>query len=134
MPVVWSADKEAQLIAGIFSVCDVKVTAKHCEQLAAIIGSGCTAKAITHRISKFRTQAAAFNGGSKDKSDGSAPKKKATPKSASKSDKKRSKFVDEDDDDYGTLDLDETPSKKAKKEEPRTSDDDDGFVFKVDGD
>nr|OQO19783.1 hypothetical protein B0A51_14482 [Rachicladosporium sp. CCFEE 5018] len=81
MPVVWNAETEAKLLGALLKVTDLKVTQAQMQEIAAIISPGnaapslslpilclslrpsivlimrsdCTAKAISHRLAKFRT-------------------------------------------------------------------------------
>ncbi|CZT21495.1 uncharacterized protein RCC_07358 [Ramularia collo-cygni] len=54
MPINWDAAAEAKLMAAIFTVCEVKVSQPQLKQLATMMGSDCTPKAITHRLAKLR--------------------------------------------------------------------------------
>jgi hypothetical protein len=40
MPIVWSPENEARLLAGLFKVCEIKVSGAQLKELAAIIGPG----------------------------------------------------------------------------------------------
>ncbi|KAM0704967.1 hypothetical protein Q7P35_007754 [Cladosporium inversicolor] len=104
MPIVWNAETEAKLLAGLFKVCDIKVGSQQLKELAEIIGPDCTPKAVTHRLAKFKKMAGSFNGGKKggdaagedaDGEDGAATPKKA--KKAAKVGKASKKRAAEDD-------------------------------------
>nr|OQO16042.1 hypothetical protein B0A51_18272 [Rachicladosporium sp. CCFEE 5018] len=99
MPVVWNAETEAKLLGALFKVTDLKVTQAQMQEIAAVISPGnappllpiliqplqpravlirsvdCTAKAISHRLAKFRTA------GKKEGSEGPSGTPK-TPKKA----------------------------------------------------
>ncbi|CAK4030917.1 Hypothetical predicted protein, partial [Lecanosticta acicola] len=54
MPITWNSENEAKLLAAIFQVCNVQVTEPQKAEAARIMGQGCTAKAISHRIQKIK--------------------------------------------------------------------------------
>ncbi|KAM0719171.1 hypothetical protein Q7P37_005076 [Cladosporium fusiforme] len=116
MPIIWNAETEAKLLAGLFKVCDIKVSGDQLKELAKIIGPDCTPKAITHRISKIRNAAGALNVGDGGDAHVATPKSsKKGAKGAKGSAKKRKAAGSEDeavDDDDG-----EEILKKAKVED-----------------
>ncbi|KAF9733679.1 hypothetical protein PMIN06_006520 [Paraphaeosphaeria minitans] len=53
--VKWDADKDRQILLGWLSFVDAKVEKGLTDHLAAIIGEGCTPKAVHRRIEKIQT-------------------------------------------------------------------------------
>ncbi|GAB7323440.1 hypothetical protein MBLNU13_g05892t1 [Cladosporium sp. NU13] len=109
MPIVWNAETEAKLLAGLFKVCEIKVGTQQLKELAEIIGPDCTPKAVTHRLAKFKKMAGSFNGGKKsgdaaaadeaDGEDGGATPKKTKKAKGGKASKKRAAEEDAEGDD-----------------------------------
>ncbi|EME82184.1 uncharacterized protein MYCFIDRAFT_83566 [Pseudocercospora fijiensis CIRAD86] len=62
MPMDWTPQAEAKLIAAIFQVCDIKISSAEYAALAKIMGPECTPKAITHRVTKLKLAGAEDSG------------------------------------------------------------------------
>ncbi|KAK4895595.1 hypothetical protein LTR27_006378 [Elasticomyces elasticus] len=60
MPMIWNTEAHAKLLAALMQECDVKPNEAQKQALAKIMG--CTPKAITHQISKFRNASIAEEG------------------------------------------------------------------------
>ncbi|KAK3713916.1 hypothetical protein LTR37_008166 [Vermiconidia calcicola] len=54
MPMNWTAEADAKLMATIVQVCNVRLTGDQMKEVANAMGSECTPKAITHRMAHFR--------------------------------------------------------------------------------
>ncbi|THY58999.1 hypothetical protein D6C97_04242 [Aureobasidium pullulans] len=70
MPMTWDAAADAKLFTVVMAVYDIKISGAQNDKIAQMMGSDCTPKAITHRLSKIRAQGA-----------GVSPSTIATPKS-----------------------------------------------------
>ncbi|TKA68315.1 hypothetical protein B0A55_08612 [Friedmanniomyces simplex] len=82
MPMIWNAEAHAKLLAALMQECDVKPNQKNYEALARVMG--CTPKAVTHRISKFRNLALTEGGSTDGGEDKSKPAKTTAKLKASK--------------------------------------------------
>lgn len=98
----WTAENDLKLATAIITLYQVKVSNSDQTRLAAIMGDGCTAKAISHRVAKFREAAAelGLGGGA------TVPAVPATPKKRG-----RKATTDEDGDGDGVK---PTPAKKQR--------------------
>ncbi|KAK3053767.1 hypothetical protein LTR09_005047 [Extremus antarcticus] len=54
MPMIWNAEADAKLMAKVIQICNVKLDAAQMRDVAASMGTDCTAKAISHRLTHFR--------------------------------------------------------------------------------
>ncbi|KAI5251809.1 hypothetical protein E4T42_03941 [Aureobasidium subglaciale] len=54
MPMNWNAATDAKLFTAVMAVYDVKISGAQVSKIAQIMGDDCTAKAITHRLSKLK--------------------------------------------------------------------------------
>ncbi|KAI5248177.1 hypothetical protein E4T43_01506 [Aureobasidium subglaciale] len=54
MPMNWNATADAKLFTAVMVVYDVKISGAQVSKIAQIMGDDCTAKAITHRLSKLK--------------------------------------------------------------------------------
>ncbi|TID19494.1 hypothetical protein E2P81_ATG06661 [Venturia nashicola] len=133
MPMNWGPEADAKLFAAVLKVHDIKV---NYAALATEMGADCTAKAITHRIAKIKSDGKAAGGGGSIPAAGNTPKRvrapmaPKTPVSASKERTRRAsakppKYAlsdeDHDDDSENEIKEDEeaggeSPSKKVKTE------------------
>ncbi|OQO03612.1 hypothetical protein B0A48_10277 [Cryoendolithus antarcticus] len=137
MPVVWNAETEAKLLGALFKVTDLKVTQAQMQEIAGIVSPGnsltpfaiavvllwvmhadfgpdCTAKAISHRIAKFRSS------GKKESSETPAgtpktPKKGTAAKGKGSTGKKRERKVAEEDEGEGEDDDEDVGGGKRAK-------------------
>ena len=109
--MVWSAEAEAkvwspcnqecfkktllltplQLMASIFKVCDVKITEAQKVEMAKLMGSECTAKAITHRLAKMRELAKGSADAPKEENEAKPKKAAKAPKATANGTKKNAK-------------------------------------------
>ncbi|KAK6394829.1 hypothetical protein LTR95_019565, partial [Oleoguttula sp. CCFEE 5521] len=117
MPVVWNAETEAKLLAALFKVTDLKVTQAQMKEIAEIVSPECTAKAISHRIAKFRNQAAGFAGKGASETPGTPKGPKTVKKAAGR--KRRGKEVEEGEGEDQDDDEDVGVGKRAKIGEDR---------------
>ncbi|KAI9853153.1 MAG: hypothetical protein M1838_000009 [Thelocarpon superellum] len=109
MPVRWDDHAHVRLLINILKVHEVKLDYN---ALAAAMGEGCTAKAISHRIFKLRKEA--------ESADGSVPRTpQKEPKSAAKVMKRHVDEIstedDKNDEGYDNDDVDEEKMVLAKK-------------------
>ncbi|KAE9963351.1 hypothetical protein EG328_011494 [Venturia inaequalis] len=133
MPMNWGPEADAKLFAAVLKVHDIKV---NYAALAAEMGSDCTAKAITHRIAKIKSDGKASSTGAA--STPTTPKRAratktvSTPKTPLTAGRERSRRAsvkatnyaqsdDDDSEDGVKRDADagegeESPSKKMKRE------------------
>ncbi|EME43215.1 hypothetical protein DOTSEDRAFT_132524 [Dothistroma septosporum NZE10] len=140
MPMVWDPSAEAKLLSEIFKICDVKVTEAQRQQLAAIMGTsslpevlsipshadfnntGCTPKAIIHRLAKFKSGNGGSAGGEAKKM---IPVKRGASGAAKKSGagRKNAMTPEEDNEEVGKI-ATPPPSERGKKmkikEEPES--------------
>ncbi|THV63790.1 hypothetical protein D6D29_10743 [Aureobasidium pullulans] len=58
MPMTWDAAADAKLFTVVMAVYDIKISGAQNDKIAQMMGSDCTPKAITHRLSKIRAQGA----------------------------------------------------------------------------
>ncbi|KAH0361628.1 hypothetical protein KCU65_g8634, partial [Aureobasidium melanogenum] len=59
MPMTWDAAADAKLFTAVMAVYDIKISGAQNEKIAKLMGDDVTPKAITHRLSKIKTQALA---------------------------------------------------------------------------
>ncbi|CAD0114004.1 unnamed protein product, partial [Aureobasidium uvarum] len=60
MPMSWDAAADAKLFTVVMAVYDIKISGAQNERIARLMGEDVTPKAITHRLSKIKAQAASF--------------------------------------------------------------------------
>lgn len=60
--VNWTAEKDAQLLVGIFEFTEIKFSQPLLKHLADKIGDGCTPKAVSHRLNIMRQKGTAKAG------------------------------------------------------------------------
>ncbi|KAJ9628575.1 hypothetical protein H2203_002476 [Taxawa tesnikishii (nom. ined.)] len=127
MPMVWNAEADAKLFVAVMKVYDVKVAGNKLNEVAQMMGPDCTAKAITHRLAKLRSQAVGGSSATPPTNAKSTTKRapaRSTQSGSAKSKAggeatKRSRVdaelsgEDDDDDEEGG---EETPTKKVKME------------------
>ncbi|KAF7513328.1 hypothetical protein GJ744_009749 [Endocarpon pusillum] len=109
----WTAENDLKLASAIIALHQVKVSKDDCERLARIIGDDCTAKAITHRVAKFREAATKLGLTGDGDAAAAAP---ATPATGKK--RARKTKGDEDQDVEGVL---ATPTKKPRTPKTKKS-------------
>ncbi|KAK4920839.1 hypothetical protein LTR28_012838, partial [Elasticomyces elasticus] len=62
MPMTWTPQADAKLFAAVVKVYEIKLGGgEKLQQIARLMGSDCTAKAITHRIAKIKSEAASLS-------------------------------------------------------------------------
>ncbi|KIW32130.1 uncharacterized protein PV07_03700 [Cladophialophora immunda] len=54
MPMTWDADADARLFAAVLATSEIKIDYT---AVAARMGNGCTAKAVTHRVTNIKNKA-----------------------------------------------------------------------------
>ncbi|KAF1974667.1 hypothetical protein BU23DRAFT_567460 [Bimuria novae-zelandiae CBS 107.79] len=123
--VTWTAEKDQQLLKGVFQFCDIKMSGPLVEYLAGIIGEGCTPKAVTHRLTNIKNT-------SKPVRDQNGTPTKAAPSSAKSTPAKtpatgrgrgRGKKVDDEGDAEAGVEQDmSTPTKAKKRSRPFKAD------------
>ncbi|KAH0343525.1 hypothetical protein KCU81_g5142, partial [Aureobasidium melanogenum] len=59
MPMTWDAAADAKLFTAVMAVYDIKISGAQNERIAKLMGDDVTPKAITHRLSKIKSQALA---------------------------------------------------------------------------
>lgn len=52
MPIVWNAEAEARLLAGLFKVCEIKVGKAQLEELAALIDPGKSRRILSPELTR----------------------------------------------------------------------------------
>ncbi|ERF71144.1 hypothetical protein EPUS_05973 [Endocarpon pusillum Z07020] len=114
----WTAENDLKLASAIIALHQVKVSKDDCERLATIIGEDCTAKAITHRVAKFREAATKLGlaGGGDAAAAAAAAATPGTPATGKK--RARKTKGDEDQDGDG---VPATPTKKPRTPKTKKS-------------
>ncbi|KAK6431046.1 hypothetical protein LTR95_012795 [Oleoguttula sp. CCFEE 5521] len=151
MPVVWNAETEAKLLGALFKVTDLKVTQAQMQEIAGIISPGnsrtpfavafvllwvmhadfgpdCSAKAISHRLAKFRA-AGKKEGSETPVGTPKTPKKGGVGKGKGSTGKKRGRRGAEEDEGEGEDDEEDVGGgKRAKLGEEGEGEDGEGEV------
>ncbi|KAI1629807.1 hypothetical protein EDD37DRAFT_67814 [Exophiala viscosa] len=109
MPMIWSADADAKLMAAILATSDIKV---NYAAVATLMGPECTAKAVTHRVGAIKAKAKDVGLGGPSASPGQT---QATPHKRGRKSAKAD-ANDSGDEDEG----EESPTKKTKATTTKT--------------